>query len=73
MKIASLVGTILVIVGLVGLIWGGVSYTKEETLIDVGPIEATTQTRERIPMPPIIGGVALAAGVVLLIAGARRA
>ena len=72
MKLATLAGIALIVVGIFALAYGGISYTKEETIIDVGPIEATAETRERIPLPPIVGGVALAAGVVLLVTGARR-
>ena len=72
MKLATLAGIALVVGGILALIYGGISYTKEETIIDVGPIEATAETREHIPLPPLIGGVALAAGVVLLVTGARR-
>ena len=61
-----IVGLVLVIVGLVSLLWGGISWTRERTVVDIGPIEATTQERETIPLPPILGGVALAAGAVLL-------
>jgi hypothetical protein len=57
---------VLVIVGLVSLLWGGISWTRERTVVDIGPIEARTQERETIPLPPILGGVALAAGAVLL-------
>ena len=62
-----IVGLILVIVGLVSLLWGGISWTRERTVVDIGPIEARTQERETIPLPPILGGVALAAGAVLLV------
>jgi hypothetical protein len=72
MKFTTLAGVVLVIMGLVALAYGGISYTKKETIIDVGPIEATAETHERIPLPPIVGGAALAAGVALLVAGARR-
>ncbi len=61
-----IVGLVLVIVGLVSLLWGGISWTRERTVVDIGPIEARTQERETIPLPPILGGVALAAGAVLL-------
>ena len=61
-----IVGLVLVIVGLVSLLWGGISWTRERTVLDIGPVEATTQERETIPLPPILGGVALAAGAVLL-------
>jgi hypothetical protein len=72
MKMASLVGILLIVVGVIGLAVGGINYTRREKVIDIGPIEATTTKHERIPLPPIAGGLALAAGVVLLIAGNRR-
>ena len=61
-----IVGLVLVIVGLVSLLWGGISWTRERTVLDIGPLEARTEERETIPLPPILGGVALAAGAVLL-------
>lgn len=67
-----IVGVILVIIGLVGLLWGGVFWTRERTLVDVGPIEAKAQEREGVPISPIIGGVILVAGVVLLVIPTRR-
>jgi hypothetical protein len=73
MKVATIVGILLIVVGVVGLALGGITYTRQEKVVDIGPIEATAETRERIPLPPIAGGIALAAGVVLLIAGNRRA
>lgn len=72
MKMATIVGIILIVLGLVGLALGGITYTTREKVVDIGPIEATAEKRERIPLPPIAGGLALAAGVVLLIAGNRR-
>jgi hypothetical protein len=72
MKMATIVGIVLIVLGLVGLALGGITYTTREKVVDIGPIEATAEKRERIPLPPIAGGLALAAGVVLLIAGNRR-
>jgi hypothetical protein len=72
MKMASLVGILLIVLGVVGLALGGFSYTKREKVVDIGPIEATAERHERIPISPIAGGIAVAAGVVLLIAGNRR-
>lgn len=69
MKIA---GIILIVLGVIALAYGGISYTREEEILDVGPIEATAERRETIPLPPILGGLALAGGVVLLIAGSRK-
>ena len=58
--------------GVIALAYGGISYTREEKVLDIGPFEATAKTRETIPLPPLLGGLALAGGVVLLIAGSRR-
>jgi hypothetical protein len=69
---ARIVGTILVAIGIIALVWGGISWTREETIVDLGPIEAEAETRETIPLPPIVGGVALVAGIVLLVVPARR-
>ena len=73
MKVASLVGILLIVVGVIGLAYGGITYTRKEKVVDIGPIEATTTKHERIPITPIVGGLSLAAGVVLLVAGAKRA
>lgn len=72
MSAARIVGIFLVVVGLIGLIWGGISWTQEKTIVDVGPIEARAEERETIPVSPIVGGLALAAGVVLLVVPRRR-
>lgn len=68
MTAKRIIGVLLVVVGLVGLLVGGISWTRTETVLDIGPIEAQTRERETIPIPPIAGGIALAAGVVLLVA-----
>ena len=69
---ARIVGTILVVIGIVALVWGGISYTREETVVDLGPLQATTEERETIPLPPVLGGIALVAGIVLLVIPSRR-
>lgn len=68
----KIVGILLIVLGIIALIYGGISYTREETLVDLGPIEAKAETRETIPLPPILGGLALVGGVALLIAGSRK-
>jgi len=65
-------GIILIVLGVIALAYGGISYTREEEILDIGPVEATVESRETIPLPPILGGLALAGGVVLLIAGSKN-
>lgn len=65
------VGIILIALGLVGLAWGGFTYTTREKVVDIGPIHATREKTHNVPLPPIAGGVALIGGVVLLVAGKR--
>ena len=72
MKPATIVGIILVVIGVIGLVYGGISYTTEKTVVDIGPIKATADTRETIPVPPILGGIALVGGIVLIVAGAKK-
>lgn len=72
MTAARIGGTILIVIGLVGLLWGGISWTDEKTVVDLGPIQARAQERETIPIPPVVGGIALIAGIVLLVVPSRR-
>jgi hypothetical protein len=71
-KIATIVGIVLVIIGVIGLAYGGVSYTKEKTVVDIGPIKATADSKETIPVPPVLGGIALAGGIILIATAARK-
>ena len=67
-----IVGAVLVVVGMIALLWGGISWTREETVLDAGPLEIEAETRERIPIPPLAGGAALVAGILLLVLPDRR-
>jgi hypothetical protein len=70
---ASLVaGIVLIVLGVLIFAYGGFSFTKREKVLDIGPIEATAETRERVPLPPILGGAAVVGGIVLVVAGSRR-
>jgi hypothetical protein len=62
---------ILIALGLVGLVWGGITYTTREKLVDIGPIHATREQTHNDPLPPIAGAAALIGGVVLLVAGRK--
>jgi hypothetical protein len=72
MKPISLVGILLVVLGALALAYQGINYTHRETVLDMGPIHATKDTQEQIPLPPILGGLALAGGIALLVVGARQ-
>jgi hypothetical protein len=67
-----IIGILLIVVGLISLALGGISYTKREKVLDIGPIEATAERHKTIPLPPLLGGLALAGGIVLLVAGGRK-
>lgn len=68
MRATTLVGILLIVLGIVGLAYPRISYTTREKVVDLGPIEATKETKKSIPLPPILGGLSLAGGIVLLIA-----
>ena len=67
-----ILGIILIVAGLAALVYGGISWTERNKVIDVGPVEVTTEDHERLPISPIVGGVILAAGVALVLKGGRR-
>jgi uncharacterized membrane protein YidH (DUF202 family) len=73
MKAATIVGILLIIVGIAGLAFGGFSFTRKEKVLDLGPIQATADKTESVPVPPILGALAIVGGVVLLASSARRA
>jgi len=72
MSAARIAGVILIVIGLIGLIWGGISWTEEKTVVDIGPIEARAEEQRTIPITPVVGGIALVAGIVLLVVPGRR-
>jgi len=71
MKATTIVGILLIALGIVSLTYQGITYTTREKIVDIGPIHATAEKEKTIPLPPILGGLALAGGVALLIAGNR--
>jgi hypothetical protein len=66
------IAIVLIAVGVVSLAYQGITYTTREKVLEVGPIKATAEKEKTIPLPPILGALALAGGVVLLVAGVRR-
>lgn len=65
-------GLVLIVLGVVALAYQGITYTTRETIVEVGPIEAKAERERTIPLPPIIGGMALAGGLLLVFVGARK-
>jgi hypothetical protein len=72
MKPTSLLGILLIVLGGLALAYQGFNYTRQEKVLDVGPIHATAERHERVSIPPILGGLALVAGIVLLVYGSKR-
>lgn len=64
-------GIILIVVGLIGVAWGGLTYTTREKVVDIGPIHATRDKDHTIPLSPMVGALALIGGVVLVVAGKK--
>ena len=72
MKPISLAGIVLIVLGLAALAYQGITYTTRDTVIDLGPIHATAEREKTLPLPPILGIAAVAAGVVLLVTASRK-
>ena len=72
MKPITIAGIVLLVLGVLALAYQGINYNRQETVMNVGPMHVTTETHERFPLPPVLGGLALVGGVVLLIVGAKK-
>ena len=72
MKPISWIGILLIILGGLALAYQGFNYTRQEKVIDLGPIHATAETQEHVSIPPVLGGLALVAGIVLLVYGNKK-
>jgi hypothetical protein len=66
------IGVVLIVLGALALAYQGITYTSREKIIDIGPVQATADKQKTIPLPPIVGGLALVAGIVLVVVGARK-
>ena len=72
MTLRYIAATVLVIVGLVSLLLGGLRWTENKTVIDVGPVKATAEEHKTLPIPPVVGGLALVGGIVLFVIPTKR-
>jgi hypothetical protein len=72
MKAYLIVGLLLIALGLVGLVTGGITYTKEKDTADLGPVGITVEHKKKVPLSPAVSVIAVVAGVGLLLVGSRR-
>ena len=68
----TLVGIALIVLGIVAFAYQGITYTSREKIIDIGPLQATAETEKTIPLSPLLGGLALVGGIVLVVVGAKQ-
>jgi hypothetical protein len=67
-----LIGIALIALGLIAVVYQGITYTTREKVVDLGPLKIAAQNEKTIPLPPILGGLALAGGIVLVVVAARK-
>ena len=68
----KLAGIVLIVLGALALAYQGIRYTTREKVVDLGPLQVTASERRSIPLPPIVGGVALVAGLALVLADRKK-
>jgi uncharacterized membrane protein YiaA len=73
MKTNTLLAIILIVVGIVAFAYQGITYTSKEKVVDLGPVQVTAEKTRTFPLPPIVGGIALVGGIVLLLMGSKKA
>jgi uncharacterized membrane protein HdeD (DUF308 family) len=66
------VGIVLIVIGVIALAYQGITYTTHKKVLDIGPIQATREERHTVPLPPILGALALIGGVVIIATDRRR-
>ena len=71
-KPITLVGIALIVLGIVAFAYQGITYTSRETVIDIGPLHATADTQKTIPLSPLLGGLVLVGGIVLVVVGSKK-
>jgi hypothetical protein len=71
-KSTTIIGIILILLGIAAFVYPKITYTDREKVIDLGPVQATAQTKKTVPISPWAGGIAIVSGLVLILAGGRR-
>jgi uncharacterized membrane protein HdeD (DUF308 family) len=72
MKPLTIVGVILIVIGIVALAYQGITYTTSEKVVDLGPVKVEAKREKTIPLPPVAGAAALVVGIILVVVGNRR-
>jgi hypothetical protein len=72
MRTTTLIAIILIAIGIVAFGYQGITYTTREKVLDLGPLHMTAEKTRTFPLPPIVGGLALAGGIVLLVVGRKK-
>jgi hypothetical protein len=72
MRPVTIVGILLIVLGVVAFAYQGITYTTREKVVDLGPLQVEAKREKTIPLPPVLGGLAMAGGIVLLLFGSRR-
>lgn len=72
MRPKIIIAVILIVLGIVALAYQGITYTTKEKVVDLGPIQVTAEKTKTLPLPPILGVIALVGGIVLLVVGNRK-
>jgi uncharacterized membrane protein YidH (DUF202 family) len=72
MKTNTVIAIVLIIVGIVAFAYQGITYTSREKVVDLGPVQVTAEKTRTFPLPPIVGGIALVGGIVLLLVGGKK-
>jgi hypothetical protein len=72
MKALLLGGVLLIILGAVALVYQGINYTTSKKVVDAGPLQISHKETHTVPLPPILGAIAIAGGIALLVIGSRK-
>ena len=68
----TLVGIALIVLGIVAFTYEGITYTSREKVIDIGPLQASVDTKKTLPLSPILGGLVIVGGIALVVVGAKK-
>jgi uncharacterized membrane protein YidH (DUF202 family) len=69
----TVLAVVLIVIGIIAFVYQGFSYTTRKKVVDIGPIQATREERHDVPIPPVLGAIALVGGIVVLLSGRRGA